>query len=192
VTEDAVNQDDDAEMAAPTPLHVTPPSPKITRTSSDFRTWRTWAGTVSDLGKVAKRFEEIAGERGLSAETELSSGNQTARSTFEQIKEEIDPRTWTKIVLEAGGRYWSNEYLRLELRRRAEGLGHPVVELTVKSADPGATASAMSRLSEEIELSRPKWAWMHTARGAFVLTWMTTMALILPANLMLILASDQA
>lgn len=172
-------------MPKPTLLPVpVPEKPKISRTSSDSQTWQAWAGTISDLGRIASRFEALATQRGMTPDTTLTIGNQTVTSSFEGLRDEIDPRTWTEIVFKAGFD-WEAEHMRLRLRRKPFDFGAWVVDLAVKSADPGATAGAMSQLSGEIELSKPGWAWAHTLRGSFLIMWLTFIFTVsLPINLL--------
>lgn len=174
---------EDDDLPRPALLHVPEPA-KIKRTSSEVRTWNVWTGTISDLGKLAKRFEEMATARGLSEKAVLTLGNQTATGSFSALKQEIDPRTWTEIVLRAG-QEWDDEYLQIRLRRKPVAFSGYVVELRVRSPDAGATAAAIAQLSAEIELSKPRWSWLHNLKTAgFVVVLTSILAVGLPFSLL--------
>lgn len=151
----------------------TQPSPKIRRTVSKHEIWRAWAATLPELQKVGQLFETVATENGLKAEMKLTTAdNATAAGTVDAVSAEIDPRTWKAVEFEAG-RTWDDEYFSIDFRRRPDRSCGWVVRLTVKSSDPGTAAGVVSRLREEIQLSVPRWAWVHGPAG-IVVGWFTS------------------
>jgi hypothetical protein len=112
----------------------------------------------------------------LTPETTIQTLNgDKVSGPFEEVIDELDPRTWVTISMRARGglideeyassdKYLSeygslNEYLYVEFRRTA--YDGNVVDLMVMSADAGMAASSLARLSELVELGKPRWAWLH-------------------------------
>jgi ATP-dependent protease HslVU (ClpYQ) peptidase subunit len=156
------------------------------RTATKLATWHAWTGTIGDLRNINERFEELVQSRNdeilrsvpddkredlkddlsmtPAATLETLSG-ETVWGDFESVIDELDPRTWSSFLLGAVRNYsTSSDQLLLKFRRKPDQDPFEdswVVHLSVKSYDPGWAATSISRLSELVELGKPKWAWLH-------------------------------
>ncbi|OYN89553.1 hypothetical protein CGZ91_11780 [Parenemella sanctibonifatiensis] len=94
----------------------------------------------------------------------MRTSQETVSGSFSDLAGEIDPRTWSKFTLSAR-RGYDDEVIKIVFLRRPESYTDAGVELTVDSPDPGFAATSMSRLSELIDLGKPRWSFVH--RGAW-------------------------
>jgi hypothetical protein len=166
------------------------------RTATKRAIWRAWTGTLEDLHKINKRFVELVQSRRAALARELPGGyarderlkdllpqtvlvtkaEETVSGPFDEVVGEVDPRTWDTLTFRAGSEY-RGELLHLNVRRQPDRDG-AVVELTIKSADPGWAASSVARMSELLELGKPRWSWLHTTWAPPLLTFITYMLLL--------------
>jgi hypothetical protein len=153
------------------------------RTAKKGDTWRVWTGTIGDVRKINQRFEELVAarrdellrtatdeydrrqlHRGFRPEAIIATrSDEMVSGRFDDVVDELNPQTWTTVTLRAGNSL-ADEYLCVEFRRKPGA-----VELTVKSADPGMAVASLTRLSELIELGKPRWAWVHSMWGAMLI-----------------------
>lgn len=98
----------------------------------------------------------------------LASPGEAISGTFDEVKQEFDTRTFTRLAFSIDTPLGSDDrvVLRFDPYKKKGGNPPPDLHLDVKSSDRGWALQVMAQVSDEIQRGVPRWSWLYKGWAA--------------------------
>jgi hypothetical protein len=167
----------------------------LRRKTQKGRFWEAWAGDLDDLRRVTRVADDLAKLRRKElddskpnrgwpeADTShialtIVDGPDEVTGSPEAVFDEIDRRTVYKVRLQTSWPAYE-EKLLIEFERERHG----GIRLSVASESAAWARTAFAQLSDEIEKSVPKWAFLRSEKGLNRMSYLVSFAVALPIEI---------